>query len=79
MSTAVWVWCARRRRYHSLRDYRAGDAVLAMRWRHLHAEVDELAGVRAEDVHAEDHLGLYPIVTLQYSSATLYQVSYYIR
>jgi hypothetical protein len=25
------------------------------------------------------HLGLYPIVTLQYSSTTLYQVSYHIR
>jgi hypothetical protein len=25
------------------------------------------------------HLGLYPIVTFQYSSTTLYQVSYHIR
>jgi hypothetical protein len=25
-----------------------------------------------------DHLGLYPIVTFQYSSTTLYQVSYHI-
>ena len=27
----------------------------------------------------EDEVGLYPIVTLQYSSTTLYQVSYHIR
>jgi hypothetical protein len=28
---------------------------------------------------ARAHLGLYPIVTLQYSSTTLYQVSYHIN
>ena len=51
---------------------------------HLLEHVLEDAGVElhvgvAERGVVQHHLGLYPIVTLQYSSTTLYQVSYHIR
>jgi hypothetical protein len=36
-----------------------------------------VASIAAADVAAQ--LGLYPIVTSQYSSTTLYQVSYHIQ
>jgi hypothetical protein len=35
--------------------------------------------VADEEAEAEVRLGIYPIVTFQYSSTTLYQVSYHIQ
>jgi hypothetical protein len=45
-----------------------------------HARVGSQRGVREEPARAEgpSELGLYPIVTLQYSSTTLYQDYYHI-
>jgi hypothetical protein len=40
---------------------------------------EDVPGAHEQNVCAELRLGLYPIVTLQYNSTTLYQVSYQIR
>jgi hypothetical protein len=47
------------------------ESVLAMTAEGFEAELQARAGGA--------RVGLYPIVTLQYSSTTLYQVSYHIR
>jgi hypothetical protein len=48
------------------------DAVLRQRRRQALAP-------RSLEHRLDRHLGLYPIVTLQYSSTPLYQVSYHIQ
>ena len=63
------------RRVQQRRDLRQRDAV----GQQLEEGRLGAAGARAREARDHRRLGLYPIVTLQYSSTTSYQVSYHIQ
>jgi hypothetical protein len=48
-------------------------------WFTLGTNVELYRALNVSGVMMEASVGLYPIVTLQYNSTTLYQVSYHIR
>jgi hypothetical protein len=57
----------------------AAGSPLAAREMRLRLEVWDRDAYSSDDLVAKALSGLYPIVTFQYSSTTLYRVSYHIR